>query len=234
MRHYRIAGLTVAMDTFGRTLEQAKPYEIEINAEPDIVINSYAHELLQHHPEANLNLCEYMGSGSSFYTQLLKFDGMMLHASCVVVDGRAYLFTAPSGTGKSTHTTLWLNHFGDRAYILNDDKPALRLEDGLWYAYGTPWSGKYDMSRNVCVPVAGIALVNRGEENEIHIADSAEAIAFLMTQVVRPGSAENRIRVLEVLDKLMTKVPIWKLKCNMEPQAALVSYEVMSGGKKEN
>ena len=233
MKHYRIAGLRVAMDSHGRTLKQAIPYEIEPVGDPDIVIQSHAESLKQQQPHLSIEDCEYLSTGSSFYTQLMKHDGMMLHASCVVLDGKAYLFTAPCGTGKSTHTGLWLKQFGDCAFILNDDKPALRLENGIWYAYGTPWSGKYDISRNTKAPVAGIAVVQRGEENEIEPYSGRDAIYFLLTQVVRPRAADYRILLLETMDKLLNCVPVWKLKCNMNPDAALVAYEAMSRCAKE-
>ncbi len=234
MKHYRIAGLRVAMDSFGRTVEQSQPYEVPAEGEPDIQIQTNPEQLRIRQPHLSLEDCEYLDSGGSFYRQLLKFDGMMLHSSCVVVDNKAYLFTAACGTGKSTHTKLWLKQFGDRAYILNDDKPALRLEDGIWYAYGTPWSGKHDINRNERVPVGGIALVERGIENNIVPANSKDAIPFIMEQVVRPAIPSYRILVLEMLDKLISKVPVWKLKCNMNPDAALVSYCAMSGNTKEN
>ena len=231
MNHYLIAGLRVAMETYGRAAEQALPYQTEVTGTPDITIISNPERLRENQPHLSLDDSEYISTGSSFYAQLLKHDGMMLHSSCVVVDGRAYLFTAHSGTGKSTHTKLWLKQFGDRAFILNDDKPALRFEDGVWYAYGTPWSGKHDISRNARVPVAGIALVTRSQTNEIEPFGGMEAIAALMEQVMRPKTAQYRALVLEIMDKLMSKVPIWKLKCNMEPEAAMVSYEAMSGAK---
>lgn len=234
MKHFRIAGLTVAMDTYGRTATQAAPYEVPVESEPDFTIHSHAELTHEKYPYLSLNDCEYMSTCSTFYTRLLNYQGMMLHSSCVVVDDKAYLFTATSGTGKSTHTQLWLNHFGNRAYILNDDKPALRFEDGAWYAYGTPWSGKYDISRNARVPVGGIAILERGVQNEITPADTQEAIAFILNQVLRPNSAEYRLLVLEILDCLLTQVPIWKLKCNMDPDAAIVSYRAMSGQGKEN
>ena len=161
--------------------------------------------------------------------QLLGRNTLMLHGSTVAVDGKAYLFTADSGTGKSTHTSLWLRAFGDRAYILNDDKPALRLEDGAWYAYGTPWSGKHDISVNTRVPVKGIALLERGAQNEITPAANAEAVSKLLKQVNRPRAMEYRIKLLELLDQLITKVPVWNLRCNMNPEAAAVAYEAMSG-----
>ena len=234
MKYYRIAGLQVAMDSYGRTVDQATPYEIEPVEDVNIVIRSFAETLHQKHPLLSIDDCEYLATGSSFYIQLMKYQGMMLHSSCVVVDDRAYLFTAPCGTGKSTHTSLWLKKFGNRAFILNDDKPALRLEEGVWYAYGTPWSGKHDISRNTRVPVGGIAIVERSDDNEIIRYGGAEAIRFLLTQVVRPRGAEYTVALLELLDKLMTKVPIWKLKCNMEPDAASVSFNAMSGNMMED
>jgi len=158
----------------------------------------------------------------------LGFDGLMLHASAVVVDGKAYLFTADSGTGKSTHTRLWLERFGSRAYILNDDKPALRLEEDGWYAYGTPWSGKNDISVDARVPVAGIAVIERAAENSIAPFGGVPAIREILKQVNRPRDTTCREKLLELMDLLITRVPVWKLRCNMDPEAAEVSFGAMS------
>ena len=155
----------------------------------------------------------------------------MLHSSAVVVDGRAYLFSAPSGTGKSTHTQLWLKLFGERAYILNDDKPALRLENGVWYVYGTPWSGKHDISVNTRVPLAGIAKIERGEYNEIIPWTGYEVLNTLMKQLVRPRDMEAQLKLMDILDKLISQIPMWKLRCNMGDEAAIISYEAMSKQK---
>ena len=233
LKHYGIAGLRVAMNTFGRTAVQAEQYEIPIAGNPDILISPAeipADSALTAYQKSDL---EYVNTCRQFYTELLRYQGMMLHSSCVVLDGRAYLFTATSGTGKSTHTNLWLQRFGDRAYILNDDKPALRFEDGAWYAYGTPWSGKHDISRNIRIPVAGIAILERGAENEISPFTGYEAISFIMNQIVRPKEASYRIFLLEIMDRLMQYVPVWKLKCNMNPEAAEVSYQAMQGYRKD-
>ena len=232
MKHYRIAGLRVAMDSFGRTAKQAAPYEIEQIGEPDIMIHSNAAFIHEKHPNLSMDDCEYLSTGSDFYTKLLDHDGMMLHSSCVVLDDRAYLFTAPCGTGKSTHTSLWLKQFGDRAFILNDDKPALRLENGIWHAYGTPWSGKFDISVNTRVPVAGIAVLERGENNRIRRISGIQAVSGVLRQAHRPREAERREKLLAILDKLITEVPIWKLECNRELEAATVAYEAMAGKEK--
>ena len=226
-KFYRIAGLQVEMESFGRTVSQAEPYRCEPVDKVDIVIQSNAKALKERAPYLSDDSCEYLSTGGSFYRQLLSFDGMLLHSSAVMVDGRAYLFSAPCGTGKSTHTQLWLREFGHRAKILNDDKPALRLEDGLWYAYGTPWSGKHDYSINTKVPLAGICLLNRGEENKIAPYGGAKAVHDILAQTARSADPSFMIKLLELLDKLVTMVPVWKLECNMETDAVEVAYNAM-------
>lgn len=231
---YRIADLTVAMDTFGRTLHLAEPYITAPVDKADIYIQSDTEAVAKKNPGMGRSHIEYLASGASFYHQLLNHGGMLLHSSAVVVDDKAYLFTAPRKTGKSTHVQLWLDTFGDRAQILNDDKPALRMVDGIWYAYGTPWSGKAGKNTNLRVPVAGIAVVERGEQNEIAPYAGPDAIRFLMEQTVRPADPVRMLGLLQQLDTLLTAVPVWKLKCNMNPEAAVVAYEAMSGKKEGN
>ena len=232
-KYYNITGLTVAMDSFGRTAKQAEQYLTE-PAKPDLIVSSDWQNLKQSQPHLSKDDCEYISTGVSFYNQLLNFDGMLLHASAVMLDDWAYLFSAPSGTGKSTHTTLWRKVFGeDRALILNDDKPALRFENGRFYAYGTPWSGKTDMNINRRVPLAGICMLGRGERNEIEPFTGADAVHALLEQTIRPKNAAKTVKLLELVDKLFAQVPVWKMKCNMDPEAARVSYEAMSAKRKE-
>ena len=228
-RDYLIAGLRVRMDTYGRTAAQAEPYLTEMAGEADIVITSYPEELKNQQPHLSLDDCEYLCTGGSFYRQLLKYGGMMLHSSAVVMDGYAYLFSAPCGTGKSTHTDLWRQTFGyDRVLMLNDDKPALRLEDGRWYAYGTPWSGKTAQNLNMRVPLGGICVLTRGETNEIEPFSGVKATFALLEQTSRSVDAESRQRLLEMLDNLLGLVPVWKLKCTPTEEAARVSQKAMA------
>lgn len=236
MHYYSIAGLNVQMECCGRTFDQALPYlrsscdyaDITLSAQR---ISEYKNSIRSRFPNTTDDSLDYIASGALFYRDLLLLDGMMLHSSAVIVDDRAYLFTADSGTGKSTHTALWLKCFGNRAKILNDDKPAIRFENDRWYAYGTPWSGKNDISLNLRAEIAGIAVLERAQENHIEPFSGIQALHAILKQVNRPPAMEHRIKLMELLDKLITTVPIWKLQCNMDPEAAIIAYEAMSSCK---
>ncbi len=230
-QQYLIAGLRVEMETFGRTLTQAEPYLTDSGRPVDLRITSAPEELQARQPHLSLEDCEYLSTGGSFYRQLLRFDGMLLHASAVVLDGYAYLFSAPCGTGKSTHTGLWLQAFPE-ASILNDDKPALRRENGRWYAYGTPWSGKTDRNENLRVPLGGVCVLKRGPENKIQPFTGAKAVFALLEQTARPWNAEARSRLLELLGALMNEVPVWEMHCTPTLSAARMAREVMGANTK--
>lgn len=232
-RYYKITDLVVEMDTFGRTADQAVPYLADGERKADISIVSNWEKFKEMYPFISDEECEYYCTAYRFYTQLVNFEGLMLHSSAVVMDGKAYLFSAPSGTGKSTHTGLWLKEFGNRATILNDDKPALRRIDGEWYAYGTPWSGKHDMSINTRVPLGGICVLRRGEVNKIEPYRGSGAIKDIFEQTPRNNNEEYVSKLLDLLDKLLCEVPVWRMECNIDPEAARMAYAAMSGRKEK-
>ena len=175
----------------------------------------------------------YMESGFRFYGSLLRFRGMLLHSSAVEWQGNAYLFSGPSGMGKSTHTRLWQSLYGDAAQVFNDDKPALRCIDGGWFAYGTPWCGKDGINQNKKVPLAGICFLKRGTENRIRRLHSAEAVPLLMGQThYRFRAAENMERLLALLNDLIRDVPIYEMECLPDLAAAQLSSQTMSGALK--
>lgn len=230
---YDIAGLKVEIkNPTGRTEKQAVPYlsKEQENCTADIVIDVTDERIdkaMADHPEMNRDDWTYMLTGSDFYTQLLKFSGILLHSSCVVVDGMAYAFSADSGTGKSTHTQLWLKHFGDRAHILNDDKPAIRIIDGEVYACGTPWSGKYDYSVPEIVKLAGLCFLERDTVNRIKKADTRKAVFNIFSQTVRNLGPNAMNCLFDVLEKIFSSVPIYELGCNISEEAVLTSYNAM-------
>ena len=156
--------------------------------------------------------------------KLLERDTLLLHGSTVAVDGQAYLFTAPCGTGKSTHTRLWRELFGDRAVMVNDDKVFLELRrDGVW-AYGSPWMGKHGIGTNVSAPLKGICFLRRGTENVIQRAEPQKWLPELVHQCFLPEE-----RYLPLISQLAQRIPLWEMTCTKDPQAAAIAYEAMSG-----
>lgn len=157
---------------------------------------------------------------------LLERKVLLMHGSTVAVDGAAYLFTAPCGTGKSTHTRLWREVFGNRAVMVNDDKPFLRFAEEGVLAYGSPWTGKHGLGSNVCYPLKGICILSRGTENNIRRADPLAVRKFLRQQCFVPE--EGKERAFSLVDRLMDSVPVWQMECTKNPQAASVAWEAMS------
>ena len=153
------------------------------------------------------------------------YDTFLFHGSAVAVDGKAYLFTAPSGTGKSTHVRLWRELLGDRAVMVNDDKPLIRIKGEEVLIYGTPWNGKHRLGENICVPLIAVCVLERAETNRIEPISSNEAYPVLLQQTYRPMDRETLRRTLVLLDKFRSQVRFFRLQCNMDPEAAKVSYE---------
>lgn len=158
---------------------------------------------------------------------------LLFHASALQIDGKAYLFTAPSGTGKSTHARLWREAFGSRVTMINDDKPLIRLENGRFYAYGTPWNGKHRLSTRTSAEIAGICFLAQGKSNIIQPLNGREALPALMTQIHKPESAESTRDYLMLVSRLAQTVPVWRMECTISPEAAQLSYRTMTGSRTE-
>ncbi|MBP0955276.1 MAG: hypothetical protein J6M90_06505 [Oscillospiraceae bacterium] len=156
------------------------------------------------------------------------FDTVLFHGSVIAVDGKAYIFTAKSGTGKSTHTRLWRELLGDRAVMVNDDKPLLSVKDGVVYAYGTPWNGKHRLGENICCPVRALAVLHRGEENSISPISVQQAYPVCMQQMYRPSSGIALSKSMGLLDGMLGSIGLFRLYCNMDILAAKTAYEAMS------
>ena len=161
---------------------------------------------------------------------MVEYDTILMHGSVVAVDGEAYLFTAKSGTGKSTHTRYWREVFGERAIMVNDDKPLLKIEEDRVLACGTPWDGKHRLSTNICVPLKAICILERGEENEIHSISPQEALPMVFQQTYRP---KNVLKYMELIDKLSQRVSFYRLRCTPTKEAAQIAWEGMQSPKKE-
>lgn len=231
-RKYNICGLPVECDfRFPTMTARAEKYLTDDPAAPLISVGCSQQtidSLRSAEPSLDEDNCEIICTAESFYFQLLLHGGFMLHSSAVVMDGGAYLFSAPSGTGKSTHTELWLKLFGDRARILNDDKPAIMATGSGIIACGTPWSGKSDLNLNLSVPLRGICVLERSPDNFIEPIPADKAVYALLNQTLRPEDGRKMAALLSLVDEVTEKVRIWRMGCNISTEAARLAHDVMS------
>lgn len=228
MEKFIIAGLKTEYNVRGKLLsERSEPYKAEFDdSETQIRFNikeEFINKKKEEIPYLSIEEHEYMWTCEAFYSELLRHNGMMLHSSCVEKDGFAYLFSARSGTGKSTHTHLWLKNL-EGTRIINDDKPALICEDGKWYACGTPFSGKTDENLDVKIPVRAITFLHRSETNSVKRIPPFQAVGLLIEQTIKPADKTLAESMLEKVDKLLREVPVFSLGCNMEDEAATIAY----------
>lgn len=159
--------------------------------------------------------------------RMIEYDTFLFHGSAVELDGETYLFTAKSGTGKSTHTRLWRQLYGDRAVMINDDKPLIRIDGDSVTIFGTPWDGKHRLSTNRASRLKAVCILERGAENRIFTVDPKEAFPRLLTQTYRPSDPVGMAKTLGLVDRLCKKVGLYRLECNMDIDAARVSSEGM-------
>ena len=152
---------------------------------------------------------------------LVTKNVLTIHASALICEGKAYLFSAPSGTGKSTHTRIWRRVFGDQISMTSDDQPLVRIDERGIYACGSLWNGKERLGRNIEAPVGGICIIRRCETNRISTLSHTDALAMLSPNVYIPSDPELACSSLKLLCKLALSVPIYSLECNMTNEAAV-------------
>lgn len=228
-----IADLIVDVPKAGGISSRCTDYLYNGDKTPDIVICEEDY-FLESWRTTNEALAYYLESGLQFYLHLIGFNGMMLHASAVEYQGKAYLFSGPCGTGKSTHTRLWQQVFGPDAHVFNDDKPALRRLEDRWYAYGTPWCGKDGININRKVPLAGICFLKQSDTNRIRRLEAIDAVPLVFGQTIyKFNRKENLEKVMTTVDSLVRQIPIYELENRPEPEAAMLSYETMRLGAED-
>lgn len=158
--------------------------------------------------------------------EMLQYNVFIMHASVVEVDGEGYAFLASSGTGKTTQTRLWLEHFGSRARVINGDKPLVRMTpQGEFVAYGTPWCGKEGMGCNTSVPLKALFLLERAEKPGCEPASQEYSIDRIFHQLLLPERFDQMDILLTIADRLIETVPAYILRCNMTLNSVKTAYE---------
>lgn len=155
--------------------------------------------------------------------RLLEDQVLMMHGSALRMDGQGYLFSARSGTGKSTHARLWREAYGDRVQMINDDKPLIRLTDEGARVYGTPWNGKHHLGGNISAPLKAIFFLFRDQTNHAEPLGPTEAFPLLISHVYRPEDRLKAARTMEMIRLLLQKVRVFRLCCNTDQEAARVA-----------
>lgn len=158
----------------------------------------------------------------------------LMHGASISYEDNAFLFTARSGTGKSTHIRLWKKYIGEKVKIVNGDKPFISLEQSARgvvepMIYGTPWAGKERWQRNCSEPLKGICFVQRGTANTIRQLKPEECVMMLFNQVYMPEDPTAVAQTLELLDVLVKNVPFYLLTCDMSEDAVRCSFEALTG-----
>jgi hypothetical protein len=155
------------------------------------------------------------------------YETLMVHASVIRHNDGGYMFLGRSGTGKSTHSRLWLSHIDDTE-LLNDDNPVIRLVNGEVMVFGTPWSGKTHCYRNIAAPVGAIVRIRQEKENVIRRLRPIEAYGSVMASCsgfpIEERFTEGKSNTLQ---KIIKGAPCWELGCLPNVDAAVVCREAV-------
>ncbi|MBQ5349498.1 MAG: hypothetical protein IIU41_00465 [Oscillospiraceae bacterium] len=240
---YRFAELNIAVRSLFRDVHDYCA-EFHTDAEADFAVETSAEDIAFERTRAAASDAA-LGRPSRAYTdgyleelavyrkiaeRLPLYDTVLFHGSALAADGEGYLFTAPSGTGKSTHARLWRELLGDRVVMINDDKPLLRVTEEGVTVYGTPFRGKHGLGGDVSAPLRSIGLLSRGEENDVRTITASDAFPRLLRQAYRPSDGPALKATLAILERLARTVRFFDMKCNTDVSAAAAAFGAMSKG----
>lgn len=177
-----------------------------------------------HWPDAYL---ESLAVYRKICERLLEENILLFHCSALCMDGQAYLFTAPSGTGKSTHARLWRERFGHRVTMINDDKPLLEVGTDRVTVYGTPYAGKDGLQTNISAPVGGIIVLYQASDNVIQPMNAMQAYPILLNQTYRRQDPQGMIRTMDLVRQL-AELPVYSLGCTISTEAVELAYQTLT------
>lgn len=153
---------------------------------------------------------------------------LLMHGAVVAWKQSGYIFTAPSGTGKTTHVRLWEKYLGSDVEIINGDKPVLEIQEKEVIAYGTPWAGKERLQKDKRVPVKGICFLKQSKTNRIRRLDKSEALLLLLPQIYIMSVPPKAGKTLELFSKILERVPVYEFGCDISEQAVQCSFKTLT------
>lgn len=171
----------------------------------------------------------HMILGDAFAFCQTAYGQTVLHSAAASYKGQAMLFSAPSETGKSTHTSLWKKYYGDDVVLFNDDTPVILEKDNKFFACGTPWSGKTEINENKYFPLKAIVFLKQGAENEIRKLSTIEAVVKLLNETKKPVFESLMDKHMEIISNIIKKTPIYELTCNISKEAVDLVKDTVFG-----
>lgn len=222
---YLIAELVTEIEPkYDNLRNLAKPFEYYGNKKTDISLSVTDEEiqslLKRMVPDTTIGAAEEFSYAGKFCRSIIKHNAMLIHSSAIEYKGKAYLFSADSGVGKSTHTALWRKAFGNEVKMINDDKPVVRIIDGKAIVYGTPFDGGSGIANNISAPLGAIVFIERGENNSIRKAKTSEIIRKLYFSTAHFVSRDTADKMLTNFENLISCTNFYILTCNMDISAA--------------
>ena len=228
MVNIEMAGLVVSFDNKYPYIEAiAKPYLTD--KKPMIFAAADEAEIAAEQEKLSVSAgyAESVVLYSKLAEELHRYDAFIMHAAAIELDSDVYLIAAKSGVGKTTHIKLWLDAFGERARVINGDKPIIRKINGEFYAAGTPWCGKERLGSTDISKIKAVALLERAEQSSVESLANKEAAGALVGQLYMPKNPVSIVSSLQLLDELISRKRIVKLKANMDISAARIAYNGM-------
>lgn len=202
--------------------DQQAPFDISAEANDDEMAREK--ELSPDFPDAYIeNICLYR----IICNQLPGFDRFLLHGAILDYHGGGYAFLGRSGIGKSTHTSLWLEYIPETR-IINGDKPILYVKGDTVFAYGTPWMGKEHRGENSRTVLKAICFLAQARENSIEKLSHSQVVDRIFNQILLPDDENNAAKTLELIDKTVTLLPAYLLKCDISEDAVKLAFKTMA------
>lgn len=161
--------------------------------------------------------------------QMPEYHRFLCHGAAITWKEKGYLFTAPSGTGKSTHISLWRKYLGEDVQIVNGDKPFMKAEGEEIKIYGSPWAGKEGWQKNRSTTLDAICILEQSKENKIKKLEPSQSVPRLIRQIYFTENAAYAGKTLELMDLLLKKVPVYLLECDISKEAVRCSFEALTG-----
>ncbi len=224
-----MAGIVVAVSTvypstkdFCKEFLTQKSNDFTVNIHPEDI----EHERSINGDSGNPAYLEALALLRKISEELINYNTILFHGSALAVNGKAYIFTARSGTGKTTHSRLWLKKVPG-SYMLNGDKPFLRIFEGKIMVCGSPWKGKENYGVNEILPLEAICILERDSYDHIEQITYDTALSTLIQQTYRPSDASLLMKSVQLIGNVAQSVKLFRLGCTMNPEAALVSSHAM-------